>query len=134
MTKFTAFLLPTLLGSTLLFAGCATSPTRPIIDAAPSAQLDADMAECASLAATHVANDAPVRNGAVSSALVGAAAGGIEDAWDGAIVGALLGGCSAAFKARPNKATPPVSNATASSALAYLAVATVLSVKCSLYK
>lgn len=107
MTKFTALLLPTLLGSTLLFAGCATSPTRPIIDEAPSAKLDADMAECATLAATHVANDAPVKNGAVSSALVGAAAGGIEDAWDGAIVGALLGGLFGAVtgKAEQGNAT-----------------------------
>lgn len=91
MTKPTSFLLPTLLGATLVFAGCATSPTRPIIDEAPSAQLDADMAACAALAETHVANDAPVKNAAVSHALIGAAAGGIEDAWDGAIVGALLG-------------------------------------------
>ena len=104
MTNLTSLLIPSLMGATLLFAGCATAPTRPIVDAAPSAQLDADFSACAALAQNHVSNDAPVKNAAVSTALIGAAAGGIEDAWDGAIVGACSVGYLEPLQVKPNKA------------------------------
>ncbi len=104
MTNSISVFIPALMGASLIFGGCVTAPTMPIIDAAPSAQLDADLAACAALAENHVASDAPVKNAAVSTALIGAAAGGIEDAWDGAIVGALLGGLFGAVTGKAEQA------------------------------
>lgn len=75
-----------------ILPACASSPYRPVIDAPPSAKLDADLAHCQSLAAQYQSDDGSIRNRALTGAGVGAIAGGIEDAWDGALVGALLGG------------------------------------------
>lgn len=104
MTRITSLLTVSLLGTSLLLSGCSTLPTRPIIDEAPSAKLDKNLQECGALAASHIANDAPVKNAMVSSALIGAAAGGIEDAWDGAVVGALLGGLFGAVQGKSEQA------------------------------
>lgn len=92
MTRKLSLIAAPLLSATLLFSGCASLPSRPIVDEAPSAQLDADFQDCYALAQGFKANNAPVKNAAISNALTGAAIGGIEDAWDGALVGALLGG------------------------------------------
>lgn len=92
MTKTKTILALPFFSASLLFAGCASLPTTPIIDAPPSAQLDADMYDCQAYANSYVANQAPVNNAIIASALTGAAIGGIEDAWDGAIIGAALGG------------------------------------------
>ncbi len=104
MTRIKSLFTASLLASGLFLTGCASMPTRPIIDAAPSAKLDADMQQCATLAASHIANNAPVKNAMVSNALFGAAAGGIEDAWDGAIVGALLGGVFGGIQGKSEQA------------------------------
>ena len=92
MTNFKTLLIAPALTAGLLLTGCATGPYRPVVDEAPSAKLNEDLAACQNYAANYQGNDGVVENGAVSGALTGAVFGGIEDAWDGALVGALLGG------------------------------------------
>jgi len=92
MKSAKSFLVAPLIGGALLFTGCATAPYRPIVDEAPSAQLNQDLDACQSLAANYQGNDGVVENAAINGVLTGAVFGGIEDAWDGALIGAMLGG------------------------------------------
>jgi len=87
------------LTAVLMLGACTTlnPPYFPVIDAAPSAELDRDIQDCQALANNHVNPDKTPNDSVATGALVGAAAGGIEDAWDGAIIGALIGGAIGAL-------------------------------------
>jgi outer membrane lipoprotein SlyB len=97
--------LPLSMASVLVLSACTTlnAPYFPVVDEAPSAKLNSDIQACQALASNHVNRDENPNDDIATGALVGAAAGGIEDAWDGAIVGALLGGAIGALTGNSEK-------------------------------
>ena len=98
MTNFKSLLLVPAFAAGLLATGCAsTGPYYPIVDEAPSARLDANLAQCQAIAANYNSGDGIVEEAVVSNALTGGLVGGLQgsydgDTLDGVLIGAAIGG------------------------------------------
>jgi len=109
MTNFKPFLLTSTLAAGLIFTGCAsTGPYYPIVDEAPSAQLDADLADCQAYAAGYDSGDGMVEEAVVTNALTGGLIGGLEGSYDGdtvegIFIGAAIGGLFGLFDGNAQK-------------------------------
>lgn len=86
--------ITTIMCCSLVLGGCANTASgyRPIVDGYEDEIYHADLADCQALAKTKSYDNGDSRTSALAGAVVGGAAGVIEDgSVEGAVVGVLLG-------------------------------------------